>query len=67
MSDRNLLTLEEVADELRLSKATVNRLVHGQITDAPELRTVKLGRRYLVRRESLLRFMEAAEAVHSPQ
>jgi excisionase family DNA binding protein len=64
-SGRLLLTLDEVAKELRLSKASVNRLIHGQLAGVPVLATVKLGRRYLVRRESLSRFVEAAEGVHS--
>lgn len=64
---RNLLTCDEVAEELRLSKASVNRLIHGQIAGVPALPTVKIGRRYMVRREALIRFMMAAEGVHSSQ
>jgi excisionase family DNA binding protein len=60
-----ILTVEEVAKELRLSKATVQRLIHGTIQNAPQLPALQVGRRFLVRRESLVRYMEAVEGVHS--
>ena len=45
---RKLLTLNEVARELRCSKATEGRVRH-----ASRLPSVRLGRRKLVRREAL--------------
>ena len=60
-----VLTVDEVARELRLSKATVQRLIHGTIQNAPQLPALQVGRRLLVRRESLVRYMEAVEGVPS--
>jgi excisionase family DNA binding protein len=49
----NLLTLHEVATLLRVSKAHVSKLINGHITSAERLPAVRLGRRVLVRRETL--------------
>ena len=64
-NQHSVLTVDEVARELRLSKATVQRLIHGTIQNAPQLPALQVGRRLLVRRESLVRYMEAAEGVQS--
>ena len=57
----NLLTVGEVASELRLSKSTVLRLVAGDIPNGPTLPAVRVGRRLMVRRETLERFVQQAE------
>lgn len=50
---RKLLTLNEVARELRCSKAHVSKATEGRVRHASALPTVRLGRRKLVRREAL--------------
>lgn len=50
---RRLLTLTEVARELRCSKAHVSKATEGRVRNASRLPTVRLGRRKLVRREAL--------------
>jgi excisionase family DNA binding protein len=62
---RNLLTIREAAAELRVSKTTVLRLLAGGITNMPALPSIRLGRRVLIRRESLVRFTAQAERVNS--
>ena len=62
---RDLLTLREAAAELRVSKTMVLRLLAGEITNMPALPSIRLGRRVLIRRESLVRFAAQAERVNS--
>jgi excisionase family DNA binding protein len=50
-----LLTLEEVADRLRVSRRTVERLVA-----AGRVRTVKIGRRRLVTEKEIEAFIAAS-------
>ena len=50
---RKLLTLNEVARELRCSKAHVSKATEGKVQHASPLPTVRLGRRKLIRREAL--------------
>src|SRR3972149_6948725 len=57
MSD--LLTVEEVADRLRLHEMTVRRHIK-----AGRLRAVRVGRRVRVREEDLAAFVKPAEGVH---
>jgi excisionase family DNA binding protein len=60
--DRNLppiLTLKEVAQILRCSKAHVANVINGHVKGLPRLTYVALGRRKLVRREWLDQWMEA--------
>ena len=53
-TNRALLTLAEVAIELRCSKTFASRLARGLVHGVPALPVVRLGRRVLVRREALL-------------
>jgi hypothetical protein len=48
-----VLTISEVATELRCSKAQVYRLVNGTVKGVPPLPALCLGRRKVVRRLSL--------------
>ena len=64
-STLNLLTIPEAASELRLSKTTILRLLAGQLENMPRLPSIRIGRRVLIRRESLHRFTEQAEKVNS--
>jgi len=56
-----ILTIEEAAKELRCSKAHVQNLLAGRVSSAPRLPCIRLGRRKLIRRESLLRWLDHAE------
>jgi excisionase family DNA binding protein len=64
---RYLLTIPEVADELRLSKTTILRLIAGEVPNMPGLPSIRIGRRVLIRREALIRFTEQAEKVNSTE
>lgn len=51
--ESQILTVPEVAVTLRCSKAHVHNLINGKVKGSPPLPSVRLGRRRLVRRESL--------------
>jgi len=55
---KRLLTLKEVANELRCSKAHVSNVVNGRVGGVARLAHIAVGRRKLVRREWLDRWME---------
>jgi hypothetical protein len=54
LGDFDLLTLADVAKLLRCSRAHVGKAVAGRVRGCPAIPCVSLGRRKLVRRESLL-------------
>ena len=56
-----ILTVPEVAVELRCSKAHVHNLINGLVRGAPPLPALWLGRRRLVRRRSLDHWIAANE------
>ena len=59
----DILTIEEVAEGLRCSKAHVYNLVAGKIKGVPPLPVIALGRRRLVRRSSLEEWKRTNEKV----
>jgi hypothetical protein len=59
----DLLTLSDVAALLHCSKAHVCKAVNGRVTGCAPIPCVSLGRRRLVRRESLRRWIESNERV----
>jgi excisionase family DNA binding protein len=61
----DLLTVREASTALRISKTMMLRLVSGDISHQPKLPSVRLGRRVLIRRETLERFIRQAEGEHS--
>ena len=61
ITDFDLLTLTDVAALLHCSKAHVCKAVAGQVHGCPPIPSVSLGRRRLVRRQSLLAWIEANE------
>jgi hypothetical protein len=61
LDDFDLLTLEDVAKLLHCSKAHVGKVVNGRVRGCPAIPSVPLGRRKLVRRESLVRWIEDNE------
>ena len=58
-----VLTIKESAAILRCSKAHVQNLLAGKVPGALPLPFIPVGRRKLIRRESLMRWLEKAEAV----
>jgi excisionase family DNA binding protein len=61
LEEFDLLTLTEVAKLLQCSKAHVGKAVAGRIPGCPPIPAVCLGRRRLVRRGSLLAWIERNE------
>jgi excisionase family DNA binding protein len=56
-----VLTVAEVAQELRVSKAHVHNLINGRVRGVRPLLAIPLGRRRLVRRETLELWQRANE------
>lgn len=56
-----ILTLPEVAQIIRCSKAHVCKIVNGGVEGTPRLPAIKLGRRKVVRRATLLRWLAENE------
>ena len=56
-----LLTLGEVALILRCSKAHLCNVLNGKVASVPPLPHIALGRRKLIRREALNRWLERVE------
>jgi len=65
LSDFDLLTLADVAALLHCSKAHVCKAVAGRVRGCPPIPAVSLGRRKLVRRESLISWIERNERAAS--
>jgi excisionase family DNA binding protein len=57
-----LLTMKEVAQLLHCSKAHVCNLAAGKVKGCRPIPAISLGRRKLVRRESLQRWIEQTES-----
>ena len=53
-----VLTIREVAEALRCSRAHVQKALGGKIAGVPQLAHLSMGRRKLVRREWLEQWME---------
>jgi excisionase family DNA binding protein len=60
-TSRDVLTVPEVADELRCSKAHVHNLINGKVRGAQPLPALRLGRRRVVRRAGLEDWIKANE------
>ena len=60
--DDPLLTLDEIAIELRCSKAHVSHLLNGKLPAIPRLLSIALGRRRLVRKSTLETWKKDCEA-----
>lgn len=57
-----MLTLKEAADVIRCSKAHLQNVIKGRVENVPPLPHVRIGRRILVRRESLDKWLLAVES-----
>jgi excisionase family DNA binding protein len=58
---RRLLTVSEVAQELRCSKAHVHHLIAGSVRGVPILPSIQLGRRRLILRATFDAWLRTAE------
>jgi Helix-turn-helix domain len=61
LDDLGLLTMSDVAELLHCSKAHVYKAVCGRVPGCPPIPAVSLGRRKLVRRETLISWIESNE------
>lgn len=61
-SSEPVLTLQEVARELRCSKGHVHNIISGKVAGLPPLPILRIGRRVLVRRDGLKTWMLTVEA-----
>jgi excisionase family DNA binding protein len=57
-----VLTVPEAALLVRCSKAHLLNVIHGRVANVPQLPHIKMGRRIMIRRESLDRWLAAVEA-----
>ena len=57
----SVLTLSEVATELRCSKAHLSHIVNGKVAGLPPLPVARIGRRVIIRREALLNWLWTVE------
>jgi excisionase family DNA binding protein len=65
-SRNQVLTITEVARELRCSKAHIHNLINGKVTGVRPLPALWLGRRRLVRRSALEEWIAASERCYDP-
>ncbi len=56
-----ILTTQEVARELQVSKAHVSKAIAGKLPGTTPLPAIRMGRRKLVRREALLQWLAENE------
>jgi hypothetical protein len=61
----DLMTLSEVAAVLHCSKARVCNAVAGRVPGCTPIPSISLGRRKLIRRQTLLSWIEQNERVNS--
>ena len=57
-----VLTLTEVARELRCSKAHLHNIISGKVRGLPPLPVLRLGRRLLIRYDALMRWLLSLES-----
>ena len=65
MSDNDILTVAEVAAELRCSKAHVYNAINGKVAGVSGLPAISMGRRKLIRRSTLEEWKKANEGQDS--
>ena len=61
MNPDPIMTIKEVAEDLRCSSAHVCRAVNGKVAGASPLPAIEMGRRKLVRRSALERWKHTNE------
>ena len=58
-----VLTIAEAARATRCSKTHMQNVLQGRVTNVPPLPCIRVGRRVLIRRQSLERWMDDAESL----
>ena len=58
----NLFTFSDTAKKLKVSKGQFSKLINGKVRGVPRLKTARLGRRVLVREETLEQWLREVEA-----
>ena len=58
---KDVLTVPELAAELRCSKTHVQHAISGKLAGVPRLTHVSMGRRKLIRRDWLNQWLEASK------
>ena len=61
-SAMRVLTISEVAHELRCSKAHVSNIISGKVQNLPPLPILRIGRCLLIRHEGLRAWLTSIEA-----
>lgn len=61
-AEKPVMTLEQVATHLQVSKAHVSNLINGKVKGVSALRSVRIGRRILIKREWIDSWLESAAA-----
>jgi excisionase family DNA binding protein len=61
IDENAVLTADEVARELRCSKAHVYNAIKGKVSGISALRVIRMGRRILIRRSSLHQWLRENE------
>ena len=56
-----VLTLRELASELRCSKAHLSHIINGKVAGLPPLPVARIGRRVIIRRELFLDWLSTIE------
>lgn len=56
-----VLTMSEVANELRCSKAHLSHIVNGKVAGLPPLPVARIGRRVIIRRAALVNWLWIVE------
>lgn len=60
----DVMTVPEVAGELRVSKAFVYKVIRGEVSGVAALPAIMMGRRRLIRRSSLEQWKRGNEQRH---
>lgn len=63
--EQQLLTVREAAQLLRCSKAHLSNVLNGKVRNVPPLNSVRLGRRCLISRRSLMSWIAKVESPNS--
>ena len=63
----DILTMAEAAQLMRCSKAHLSNVLNGKVSGLPQLPHIALGRRTLIRKVALERWLEGLEASANPR
>ena len=58
-----ILTMTEASRELRCSKAHLSHIINGKVEGLPPLPVARIGRRVIIRREVLLKWLGLIEGM----